>query len=246
MSEYIERVDYRGYIIRIVDDGNGWNESPREWSTSTKMYCWHRRRTIGDIHGYSSPSDMRLELIQDIHPNFPVDHLDTDHAAAILDKHYEILPIYMYDHSGITISTSPFSCGWDSGQAGVIIYPLSQAQKDWSVPEDQLHLGWDAEVTSRDGTVSKLRDVAKKSLEHDVAIYDCYLRGDIAGCIVKDKDGEEISADWGYYPNTDAKTGERWHYVIEKAKGIVDGDIASKEREAADVAEVSCELGVAI
>jgi hypothetical protein len=31
-----------------------------------------------------------------------------------------ILPLYLYDHGGITISCSPFSCPWDSGQVGWI------------------------------------------------------------------------------------------------------------------------------
>jgi hypothetical protein len=29
-------------------------------------------------------------------------------------------PLYMYDHSGTTYSTSPFSCPWDSGRVGII------------------------------------------------------------------------------------------------------------------------------
>ena len=33
---------------------------------------------------------------------------------------YVILPLYLYDHSGITMSTGPFSCPWDSGQVGWI------------------------------------------------------------------------------------------------------------------------------
>ena len=31
-----------------------------------------------------------------------------------------ILPVYVYEHSGSSISTSPFSCRWDSGQIGFI------------------------------------------------------------------------------------------------------------------------------
>ncbi|HOO12216.1 MAG TPA: hypothetical protein PK684_04600 [Bacillota bacterium] len=36
-----------------------------------------------------------------------------------LDK-YIILPLYLYDHGGITMRTNPFSCPWDSGQVGWI------------------------------------------------------------------------------------------------------------------------------
>ena len=31
-----------------------------------------------------------------------------------------ILPLYLYDHSGITMNTTGFSCPWDSGQVGWI------------------------------------------------------------------------------------------------------------------------------
>ena len=31
-----------------------------------------------------------------------------------------ILPLYLYDHSGITMNTCGFSCPWDSGQVGWI------------------------------------------------------------------------------------------------------------------------------
>ncbi len=36
---------------------------------------------------------------------------------------YVILPLYLYDHGGITMRTNPFSCPWDSGQVGWIYAP---------------------------------------------------------------------------------------------------------------------------
>lgn len=36
-------------------------------------------------------------------------------------KYKFILPVFMYDHSGITISTNPFNDPWDSGQIGFIV-----------------------------------------------------------------------------------------------------------------------------
>ncbi len=34
------------------------------------------------------------------------------------EKAIFITSLYLYDHSGITVSTWPVSCQWDSGQAG--------------------------------------------------------------------------------------------------------------------------------
>lgn len=36
----------------------------------------------------------------------------------------EVVPVYMYAHSGVALSTTPFSCRWDSGLAGfAFIHP---------------------------------------------------------------------------------------------------------------------------
>lgn len=53
------------------------------------------------------------EFLNDVEEDEFQDILDS------LDK-YIILPLYLYDHSGITMSTSVFSCPWDSGQVGWI------------------------------------------------------------------------------------------------------------------------------
>ncbi|TCK01332.1 UNVERIFIED_ORG: hypothetical protein BDK47_11623 [Anoxybacillus amylolyticus] len=37
---------------------------------------------------------------------------------AIIERHAFILPVYLYDHNGLALSTSAFSCQWDSGQVG--------------------------------------------------------------------------------------------------------------------------------
>ena len=51
---------------------------------------------------------------------------------------YVILPLYLYDHSGITISTGPFSCPWDSGQVGWIYAPKDTFRKVTGHSEDEL------------------------------------------------------------------------------------------------------------
>jgi hypothetical protein len=44
-----------------------------------------------------------------------------------------MLPIYMYDHSGITISYKPFSCPWDSGQVGWIFMNKDRVRREFGV-----------------------------------------------------------------------------------------------------------------
>ena len=67
----------------------------RDWDNYTKLICFHGRYNLGDKHEYN--------------------HNDYDGwdemEQAILRKEKDVVwisPLYLYDHSGITISTSPF------------------------------------------------------------------------------------------------------------------------------------------
>jgi hypothetical protein len=87
---------------------------------------------------------------------------------------YTILPLYLYDHSGITMNTTGFSCPWDSGQVGVIFMsPQTVAKEGISDPEGYL--------------------------KGEVKTYDQYLRGEVFGYILKNASGEEVDSCWGYY-----------------------------------------------
>jgi hypothetical protein len=66
----------------------------------------------------------------------------------------------MYDHSGITISTSPFGCNWDSGQIGWVF-----------VDEKQLKLM----CGDNDYTDEKLSEI----IDSDVKTYDQYITGEV-------------------------------------------------------------------
>ena len=66
-------------------------ESPREWENLGKMCLKHRRY------------------------NFPKECEEEDFENALIT-----LPVYMFDHSGIKLSTQDFNDPWDSGQIGWI------------------------------------------------------------------------------------------------------------------------------
>ena len=51
----------------------------------------------------------------------------------LLKTHKHILPVFMYNHGGIIIRTSPFSCSWDSGQIGWVA-----TNEEFSDPEQVL------------------------------------------------------------------------------------------------------------
>jgi hypothetical protein len=81
------------------------------------MICFHRGYDLGDKHNYNADDynswgEIEKAIIKEENPAV-------------------ILPLYMYDHSGISISTSPFGCRWDSGQIGFVLVSKKQALEEF-------------------------------------------------------------------------------------------------------------------
>ena len=118
-------MEQTNYQIEIIHDEHPSN--PRvEWDNLGTMVCFHGRYTLGDIgHGYRSSDfnswdELKQLIIKQVKPAV-------------------ILPIYMYDHSGITISTQPFGCRFDSGQIGFIYIGKLKVMKEYKA--GTLHSG---------------------------------------------------------------------------------------------------------
>jgi len=145
-------------------------ESPRTWDNLGTMVCFHKRYDLGDKTDYRS------------------EHYDSwdELRQGIIDNEGEVfmLPLYLYDHSGITISTSPFNCNWDSGQVGFIFVSKNKVKKE----------GIDE---------TKVLDYLKGEVE----TYDQYLTGDVYGYRVYEVEtcslGHEhktlVDSCWGFY-----------------------------------------------
>jgi hypothetical protein len=104
-----------------------------------------------------------------------------------------IKPLYMYEHSGITISTSPFSCRWDSGQIGWVFITKETAKEEYG---DNLT---DKELAE------KLNDI----LEAEVKTYDQYLTGDVYSFNIQTPDD---NGDYEHYDSCSGFYGEESAY----------------------------------
>ena len=90
-----------------------------------------------------------------------------------------ILPLYLYDHSGITMNTTGFSCPWDSGQVGWIYADKRRIEAEYG------------KVTPE--TMEKARQV----LEGEVKSYDYFLTGQCYGFQLFRED-VEVDSCWGF------------------------------------------------
>jgi hypothetical protein len=100
--------------------------NPREDDNLGSMVCYHRRYNLGDknpyLPGHYKPNSGDFWGWTDLGK-----YLDKVHDLAVC------LPVYMYEHSGIAVSTKPFSCPWDSGQIGFIFVSKEKLRKEYGV-----------------------------------------------------------------------------------------------------------------
>jgi len=155
--------------IRIEQDTDPLN--PRtEWDNIGTMVCFHQRYTLGDEdHDYDAADYDGWDEIKEA--------IRKEEDVAV------ILPLYLYDHSGITINTRPFSCPWDSGQVGFIFVSKKKLRYEFS----------------RKRISASLEARAKEILEGEVQTYDQYLTGDVWGYVIEDDNGEPLESCWGFF-----------------------------------------------
>lgn len=140
-------------------------ESPREWDNACTLVCQHSKYDLGDE---------KVSKYGDSFRSFD------DLAKAIEKEKGEPivwLPLYLYDHSGITMNTTGFSCRWDTSRVGIAFITRSKGIEEW-------------------GRV--WREKAKACIVCEVETYDQYLTGEVYGHVVESEDGEEDSC-WGFF-----------------------------------------------
>lgn len=96
------------------------------------------------------------------------------------------LPLYMYDHSGITIATKPFSCRWDSGRIG-FIYTTAKRLSEVGVN------------IKNDEDFETYKQRIKEYLEAEVKTFDDYVTGNVYGFEIKDTEGAYVDGCSGFY-----------------------------------------------
>jgi len=177
------------FTIEIVQDCDP--ESPREWDNLGTMVCWHKRYVLGDEQPKESPEGWLECLAESLDTSNRMKYWDRECAEEqyqkaveqILEREIIMLPLYLYDHSGVTMSTKPFSCPWDSGQIGYIYVTLEDVRREWSCKR----------------VSAKRRVQAEQRLVAEVEVYNGYLRGDVYGYTILDENDHVVDSCWGFY-----------------------------------------------
>lgn len=174
------------YRCRIEVDGDA--SSPREDDNVGTMVCWHRRHHLGDEQPAGSPDEYLNGLLDKcVRANYSK-ALKQANASKLLNANYARLPLYLYDHSGITMNTTGFSCPWDSGQVGFVYCSLKKAQAEFGKVGDKQ--GFEAKV-EHDGKTMTLRERAELWLRQEVETYDQFISGEVYWWCVESCETEE-------------------------------------------------------
>jgi len=170
-----------GRTLEIIQDEDP--QSPREWDNLGTMACFHKRSDLGDKdHGIDHTEfggfDEMEKWIRSENPDCV------------------ILPIYLYEHGGVTINTTGFSCEWDSMQLGFIFVSREKIK---------------AEFGEHGGRTD---EQIETYLRGEVETYDQYLRGDIYGFILREPPcptcegpGKAGDSCWGFYGSDPVENG---------------------------------------
>jgi hypothetical protein len=143
-----------GRIIEIMHCEDA--ESPRELDNLGTMICFHRRYKLGDAESVNWTPDTLRKIVA--------------------GENVVALPLYLMDHSGLSMSTGDYGDPWDSGQVGYIFATRKAVEEEYGA--------WNEET----------RATARRVLESEVEAYARYLRGEIYDYIVKDATGAVLDS----------------------------------------------------
>jgi hypothetical protein len=185
--------------LKVLHDSSA--DSPREWDNLGTMVCFHNRYDLGDNHNYNSDDYNNWEEMKKA--------IEKEENTAV------ILPLYLYDHSGISISTGAFSCRWDSGQIGFIFISKEKAVQEFG-----------GKIVT-----AKLKERLVGILEGEVETYDQYVRGEVYGFQIVDEDDDIVDSCYGFY-GTDFATNGMLDYIDHTLLGVAEGEVVALLEEA--------------
>jgi len=205
---YSSEAAYGKHIYDYIKNGNAkearleYNRSSREWELLENNH-WS---TGNDW--YTSSSYSASLKGKDVPDWFLENCLSTLRMSELIElteqmKDVVLLPLYLYDHSGITIKTHSFSCPFDSGQVGWIYADYDAIKKEYNT------------VTPE--TIEK----AKNLMESEVKEYDYYLTGQCYGFKLFEGDNQ-VDSCWGFYGEINDVSQYIKEYLPAECKNIVD------------------------
>lgn len=211
------------YLLTVQKD-DFFPNPRREDENFGTMICFHRRYQLGDEHKYFCSDDLLEEMFinaagggekgkqmyeafvnsLDLHPGTSAQLRAYSRALmAEIEKAYVVLPVYLLDHSGLSVSTTDFRDPWDSGQTGIIFASFDKIREEFEVEK----------------ITPEIRRKAENMLNAEVELYDAYLNGECYGYELY-KNGELQDSCWGFIGSVDKACRDIAEYLPDECKAM--------------------------
>lgn len=202
-----------GFTLNIEQDTDAFDPLVDHDTLST-LVCDHGRYNLGHPEAHAKAREA-IWRSRDFDAAWE-DEFDFYHGPDLflmIQKCSDIvwLPLYLYDHSGITMRTTSFACRWDSGQVGFAFVTRGDILREFG----------------RKKLTKAIVEKAESLIRSEVETYDTYLRGEIYGYVIEDEDGDHVDSCWGFYG---------LDYAIEEGSDALQSAIDTKAEEAAKLA----------
>lgn len=163
----VELVEENFTKNEIVEKFNNFRvEKSEDYENDFEVYSTYRFDEGRYVDNFCSKNlENQNNEIAEVILNNLFDFTEIERIVEVLKEKLVILPIYMYEHSGITIKTTPFGCEWDSGQVGFIYATITDIKNNYS-----------GELIA---SVENMENI----LVNEVKLYDQYLNNETFGFV---------------------------------------------------------------
>lgn len=167
-------IDYSKDKWELKIEYDEYTDSPREWDNLGTICVSRACRYVSNEATALSDSNV-LEWC----------NAEKD-KKALEDRGYIVLPLSVYDHSGVSIYIGGKCDPWDSSQIGWYIVSREDVRKEYGVKRIS----------------HKLLEKVKNILDSEVKTFNHYINGEVYTFTLKHND-EEVDSCGGFYENDD-------------------------------------------
>lgn len=213
-----------GRKLRLVIEQDQFPEDPRSWDNLGTMLCCHGDYQLGDCNSDEETEEQVIEICRKYgKSDEEIDEMTFAEEVQFILNQDDVcgLPLWLYDHSGISISTGRV-CPWDSSFVGLIF-----VEKDFYLAQSCLkdEENWKAKAKKMlKGEIKTYNDF----LEENVYQWKLYepvvvIRQSMDGKELSrkiDKEGEVVDSMSGFYDPTFGDVEEYFDFKIAEIEQI--------------------------
>ena len=208
-----------GRKLRLVIEEDLFPDDPRSWDNIGTMLCCHRDYHLGDCNSNEETEQQLAEICRKYgKSDEEIDKMAFAEEVQFILNQDDVcgFPLWLYDHSGISMSTTRQSA-WDSSFVGLIFVEKDSYLAQMGLKED---IYW------------KVR--AEKTLESEIEIYNDFLEGNVCQWLLyeptiiirQSMDGKELSREIDEEGKEVDGIGGYYNLTLEDAETYFDFEIA--------------------